>query len=154
MSSEKLIPGCDRPHGLQLEHVGGQVGDGLFGGFFLLDPTAAADFGQRGPALDAADVFLHQVDFRGRDIDLGLLLEFEHQVLFGLAFLFQQFQSAIATDAVRQVDDVVSFAELEKTVDDPPQLAPRRAVQVGAMEQLVAADQGNAIGHQAKSGLR
>ena len=57
---------------------------------FCSDPSSAADLGQRRPALAAADVFLHQLDLRRRHEDLRAAVEFELQVLFGLAVLLQQ----------------------------------------------------------------
>ena len=105
------------------EHVGRQIGDGFLGGLFLPDPTLSADLGQRRLAFGAADVLLHQLDLRGRDVNFGLFLEFEDQVLLDLPFLLQQLQSAIAADAVREVDDIIPFAQLEKAVDDPAQFA-------------------------------
>ena len=92
--------------------------------------------------------------FEAGTIDLRVAVKLEHQVLFGLVGLFQQLQAAVAADAVRQVDDVVALAQLEKAVDDAAQPAARGAVQVGAMKQLAAADQRHAIGHQAKAGLQ
>ena len=50
-----------------------------------------------------------------------------HQVLFGLVRLFQQLQPAIAADAVRQMDDIVALAQLEKAVDGRGPVAAARA---------------------------
>ena len=50
--------------------------------------------------LAAADVFLHQFDLRCRHVDLRAAVEFQFEMLFGVAFFFQQTQAAIAADAV------------------------------------------------------
>ena len=65
--------------------------------------------------------------FDGRHVDFRAAVEFELEMLFDLVVLFQQLQAAIAADAVRQVDDVVPFAQLEKAVDHAAQPAPRWA---------------------------
>ena len=61
----KSDAGPRRARGLQIEHVGRQIDDRLLDAILLPLPKPAAEFGQRGPALRAADVFLHQADFRG-----------------------------------------------------------------------------------------
>ena len=81
-------------------------------------------------------------------------VKLEHQVLFGLVPFFEQLQAAVAADAVRQVDDVVAFAQLEKAVDHAAQPPPRGAVQIGPVKQLAAADQRDALADQAKAGLQ
>ena len=73
----KADAGPRRPHGLQLQHFGRQIGDGSFGRFFLLGPKPAADVGQRRLALAAADVFLHQLDIGRRDVDFRAAVEFQ-----------------------------------------------------------------------------
>ena len=89
----------------------------FFGRFLLLGPQPAADLGQRRLGFAAADVFLHQLDIDRRHVDFRAAVEFELQMLFDLLVLFQQLQPAIAADAVRQVDDIIPFAQIQKAVD-------------------------------------
>ncbi len=120
--------------GLQFEHVAGQVDDRHFGRLFLPNPGLAADLGQRGPGLAAADVLLHEFDLRCRHVNLCPAVELQFEVLFGVAVLFQQLQAAITADAVGHVDHQVAFAQLEKTVDHAAQAPPRRPADLGPME--------------------
>lgn len=67
-------------------------------------------------------------------------MEFEHQVLFDLALFFQQLQTTIAADAVRQMDDVVPFVQLQEAIDHASKPRRVRPVQVGPQKQLAAAN--------------
>jgi len=46
------------------------------------------------------------------------------------------------------VNDVVSFAQVEEAVDHAPQPAARGPHDLGAMEQLAAAHEHDALGHE------
>ena len=70
-----------------------------------------------------------------------------------LCFL-QQLQAAVLADAVREMDDVVPFAQLEKAVDHAAQPAPRGAGEVAAVKQLAAADQHDPLADQPKAGVQ
>ena len=131
--------GPRRPRRLQFEHVGRQIGHRLLDALLLPLPKPAAELGQRGPALRAADVFLHQADLRGGHVELRPPGELQFQVFLDLPVLFQQFQPAIAGDAVADVDHKIALAQFEETVDHPGQPAMRRPTQIGAAEQLAAA---------------
>ena len=111
---------------LQIEHVAGQVDRRrASAASFCRTQARPPILASVGRLFAAADVLLHQLDLRGRHVDLRAAVELELQVLFGLAFFLQQLQAAIAADAVRQVDHVIAFAQLEKAVDHAPQAAPR-----------------------------
>ena len=71
-----------------------------------------------------------------------------------LPLFLQQLESAVASDAVREMDDVISLAQLEKAVDDPAQFAPGRPVQLGAMKQFAAADQRDPLRDQPEAGVQ
>ena len=114
----------------------------------------AADVCQRRPRLAAADIFLHQVDVRGRHENARAAVEFDFQMLFDRAVFLQELHAAVATDAVRQMHDVIAFAQFEKAVDHATQPPSRRAGQVVAMKQLAAGDQHDSFAHQAKAGLQ
>ena len=124
---------------LQFEHVGRQIDDRLADAVLLPLPKPAAELGQRGPALRAADVFLHQADPRGGHVELRPPGELQFQMFLDLPVLLQQFQPPVASDAVADVDHEIAFAQFEEAVDDPRQPAMRRATQVGPAEQLTAA---------------
>ena len=149
------MPGRGVARGLQLEHVGGQIDDGL-----LAPPPSAAPTPCRrccasvGRALRAADVLLHQLDLRARHVDLRAAVELELQVLFGPAVLLQQLQPAIAADAVREMDDEVAFAQFEKAVDRPRLPPPRRPRQILPLKQLARADQHHLLRHDPKPGFQ
>ena len=107
-----------------------------------------------GRALAAADILLHQLDLRRRHVDLRPAVELEFEMLFGVALFFQQPQAAITADAVGDVDHQVAFAQLQKAVDHAAQSPPRRPVDLGPMEQLVAADQHQAFVRPAENRSR
>ena len=146
--------GPRRPHRLQLQHLDRQIGHGLLGRFLLLGPQPAADMRQRRLGFAAADVFLHQLDIDRRHVDFRAAVEFQLQMLFDLIVLFQQLQPAIAADAVRQVDDIIPFAQIQKAVDHAAELAAAGPGQIAAVKQLVAADQHDPLIDQAKAGLQ
>ena len=93
------------------------------------DSTRRFCFSQRRPPSRAsigrlfgpADVLLHQADFRGGHVELGLALKFQFQVLLDLPVLFQQLHAAVAGDAVAEVYDEVAFVEIQEAVDRPAQ---------------------------------
>ena len=125
------MPGRGVARGLQLEHLGRQVGDRLLRPLPSAAPTPCRRCGPASAgALLPPTYFCTSSIFDAGHVDLRAAVELELQVLFGLAVLLQQLQPAIAADAVRQVDDVVAFAQLEKAVDRAAQPAPRGPVQV------------------------
>src|SRR5262249_43956013 len=107
---------------------------GLFRPLFLLRPGAAADPRQRGARLAAADILLHQLDHRGRHKQLRLASEFEFKVLYDLVSLIQQPQAQVTGDAMPDVNDVISLAQVEEAVDYTSPALARGAVRVGAVE--------------------
>ncbi len=137
--------------GLDVEHLRGQVDDRGLGGGLLADPGLAADAGQGRTTLGSAHILLDQPDPHGRDVDLGAAVEFDLQMLFRPAVLLDLSQASIATDAVRQVHDQVSFAQFEKAVDRLSQAAAGSPPQLAALKQLGAADQNHPLADQAKS---
>ena len=120
----------------------------------LPPPQPAAELGQRRPALRAADVLLHQLDLRAGHVELRAAVELQHQVLFDLLVLLQQLQAAVAGDAVRQTWTTRSPSRSSRKLSiTRPSRRGGRPAQVGAVEQLAAADQHDPLGHQAKPGL-
>ena len=112
--------------GLQLDHLAGQIGDGLLRRLLLPHPRLAADVGENDLAALAADILLHELDLRARHIDLRAAAVLKLQMLFGPPILLQQPQPAIPPDAVRHVHDQVALAQLQKTIDRPRLPPPRR----------------------------
>ena len=93
-----------------------------------------------GRAFVAADVFLHQVDVRGRHENSRAAVEFDFQMFFDGAVLFQQLHAAIPADAVRQMHDVIAFAQFEEAIDHASQPPARRPGEILPMKQLAAGD--------------
>ena len=125
------------------------------GRFFLPAPHPPADVGQRRPAfLLPPTYFCTSSIFEAGTKIFVPPWNSSSRCSSACCVFSSSFKPAIAADAVRQVDDVVAFAQLEKAVDHAAQPAARRPVQVGAMKQLAAADQRDAVGHQAKAGLQ
>ena len=124
--------------------------------FFCLLPQAAAELGQLGRLLRAADVLLHQVDLRRRHVELGLAVELQVQVLFDLPVLLQQLHAAIAGDAVADVDDEIAFAQVEEAVDGPAQPAPAAAGRCTSARRNSSPllEQHDAVGHQPEAALQ
>jgi len=54
--------------GLEFEHFGGEVSDGLADFLFLAGPSFSAEFGEVGSAV-SADVSLDEVHFCGGDVE-------------------------------------------------------------------------------------
>jgi len=136
---------------LQLEHLRGQVGDGLLDQLLLPAPGPTAQPGQLRPRPAPAQVLLHQVDLRARHVELDPLVELQRQVLFHLAVLAQELHAAVAGDAVAHVHHQLPLAQLQKTIDRPRQPARRHPPQVRAKEQLGARDQRDTVGHEPES---
>src|SRR5205814_7389721 len=116
-------------------------------------PARAAELTQLRLRLAAADVLLHQVDPRRRDVQEHAVAELEDQVLFGrrtrsaelgtinLRFrfffaprselraprFFEHPHPAEPGDPVRDVDDVIPLVEVEERVDRPGLDLPRAA---------------------------
>ena len=112
------------------------------GGLFLPHPHPPADVGQRRPRfLLPPTYFCTSSIFEAGTKIFVPPWNSSSRCSSACSFFSSSLQPAIAADAVRQVDDVVAFAQLEKAVDHAAQPAPRGPVQVGAMKQLAAADQ-------------
>ena len=127
------------PRGLETDHVGGHVGHRPLHGVLLLRPQRAADLGELGGELPAADVFLHQLDARGGDVDPRIFGELDLQELLGAAMLLQEPEAAVAADAVGDVDHVVPLVQVEERVDRPGEPLPHRPGDaVVAVEKLGA----------------
>ena len=143
-------------NGLKFEHLGGHVGHGRLDPLLLLLPEPPAEPGEHRPALGAAHVLLHQADLRGGHVKLGLALKFQLEVFLDLPVLLHQLHAAITGDAVTEVYDQVAFVEIQETVDRPaqPPASGRRTLHVGAAEKLAAAQQHDAVGHQAEAVLQ
>ena len=144
--------GAALPLGLQLDHVGGHVGDRLTDRLLLLFPQLAPHLGELRRELAAADVLLHQLDGRGGDVDPRRLGELQIQILLRPPFLLEQPQALVTTDAVGDMDDVVAFVEIEERVDRPRESlpgSPRRHVL--AAEQLGARDEDELLRHEAEA---
>ena len=112
--------GDARPGGatrLQLEQLDRHVLDRRLGRFFALQPGLAADGCQPHSSSIAAHVFLDELDFGGRHVELGAAMELDGEVLFDLVVALQQLEPSIPADAVGQVNDQVVFAQIEKAVD-------------------------------------
>ncbi len=142
------MPGRDARDGLEFQHFGGQVADGRLDLALLMLPGVAAQAGQRRPALRPPHVLLHQADLRRGHVELRPPGKLQFQVLLDLAVFFQQRQAAVAGDAVGDVHHQVALVQLEKAVDHPPQVPPRRAPQIGAVKEFAAAQQHHAFRDQ------
>ena len=77
------VAGDGLADGLELDHLGGHVADRLGDLLLLATPTRAAELRQLRLRLAPADVLLHQVDPRRRDVQEHAVAELEDQVLFG-----------------------------------------------------------------------
>jgi len=71
--------------GLHPQQLSGEVFDRVGDLVFLPLPLAAAELGQRGAALEAADVFLDQVDLRGGHVELDLIGKLQGEVFAAAA---------------------------------------------------------------------
>ncbi len=145
-------PGLTR--GLQLQHLGRQVGHRPLGRSLLLRPPLAADLGQPRPALAAPDVFLDQPDLGCRYKDLRPLGKLDHQVLFHQVFAFQDLRAAVAADAMSQVDDQVPPPQLGKAVDRATQATMTGPMDLLPQEKFTAADDHHVGREDAKTGLQ
>ena len=143
-----------RAGGLQLDHLHGDVGHGQLGRLLLPLPGLSADGRKVGPSAAAADVLLHHLNFRDRHVDLRAAAELQLEMFFGLLFVLEQLQSAVAADAVADVHDQVAFAQVEEAVDRAAQPPPRRPGHVGPPEQLPGADQNNPLVAQPEAVLQ
>ncbi len=115
--------------GLQLEHVGGQIGDGLPRRLLLPHPHSAADVGQRAAGSSCCR---RRISAPARSSRPARRFSCRRGTRAPGAlrpgrFFSSSLQPAIAADAVREVHDVVAFAQLEKAVDHAAQPAARRA---------------------------
>ena len=111
--------GAALPPGLQLDHVGGHVGDGPFDRSLLPLPEATTNLCELGGELGASHVFLHQLDAGRRHIDPRALRELDFEKLFRTAMLFEQLQALVAADAVGHVHDIIPLVKIEEGVDRP-----------------------------------
>ena len=135
--------------GLQPQHVGGHIRDCLSHGLLLLLPGAAANLGKSGGEFGAPHILLHQVDAGGGHIDPCALGKLHIEKLLGAVLLLQQFQSAVAANAVRNMHDIVAILQIQKRVDRPRQAVfGGTANNVLAAKQLRGADQHQFLAHQ------
>ncbi len=63
-------------------------------------------------------VFLNEIEARERDVELGLLGEFENHEFDGEAVLHDFFEALVLRDAVLDVDDVVADGEVAEVGDE------------------------------------
>ena len=117
--------GAALPLRLELDHVGGHVGDRLTDRLLLLLPQLATHLGELRRELAAADILLHQLDGGGGDVDPRRLGELEVEIFLRPPLLLEQPQALVAPDAVSEMDDVVPFVEIEERVDRPREALPR-----------------------------
>ena len=144
--------GAALPLGLQLDHVGGHVGDRLTDRLLLLLPQLATDLGELRRELAAADILLHQLDGGGGNVDPRRLGELQIQILLRPPLLLEQPQALVAADAVGEMDDVVPFVEIEERVDRPREALPRGPRRhVLAAEKLGARDENELLRNESKA---
>ncbi len=110
-------PHFGRPGGLHFQQLARHVGDRTFGALASIGPTLAADLGQLGAAAATADVPLDQTDSRRWHINDRSAVELDRQVFLLLAILFDMPQTAIKSDAVRQVDHQIARFKLGDGID-------------------------------------
>ena len=105
--------------GVELEQLGGHVLHGLAHARLGLGPLLRAEpvEHRRGAGVGGA-VFLDQIEARERDVELGLLGEFENHEFDGEAVLHNLFQALVLGDAVLDVDDVVADGEVAEVGDE------------------------------------
>ena len=105
--------------GVELEQFVGHVVHGLLDAGLGLGPLLRAELVQdgRGAGVGGA-IFLDEVEARERDVELGLLGEFEDHEFDGEAVLHDFFQAQILRDAVLDVDDIVADGEVAEVGDE------------------------------------
>ena len=139
--------------GLQLDHVAGQIEHRVGHAFLLLGPRRAPQLGELRGRFARPDVLLHEINQRNRHEHAHRVGEFEDQVLFFLVAFVEQFHPSIDADAVRQMNDQVSLAQLEKGVDRPRFVgaATRLAADFRPPEQLLIAEDDQSFRDQSKT---
>ena len=116
--------------GIELEQFTGHVLHGFAHSGLGLDPLLRTEFVEhRGGAGVGGAVFLDQVKARERDVELGLLGEFQDHELDRERVLHDFFEALILRDAVLDVDDIVADGEVAKIGDEGRGL---RALRLGA----------------------
>ena len=145
--------------GLDFEHFGGELFDGLGDFFFLLAPACAAESGERRPAVSAADVFLYQVDLRDGDVKHGAAAgageaQGEKFRCFSnaarlIAFTCDRGHAFKFCDAVMDVDHVIARLKVEGRTDGPAALDGAEAAAGGvAVEDFVVANKNERSGRR------
>ncbi len=105
--------------GLHVEQFRRHVHDGFGDLGFLFFPDAAAEAGELGMAVKSADVFLDEIDPRGRHVQDGVVGESEGQIFLVLPVLGHRVHAGELGDAMRDVNDVISLLEIEERIDGP-----------------------------------
>ena len=146
------MPGREARGGLQVEHLRGQVADGLLDLLLLVAPQPAAQPGQRGPALRARP----RTSAPGRSSSWARRASCRRKIPAPGALRPARPSPAAsgrdsgampwATCTTRSPSR--SSRKLSIT---RPSRRRGRALQLHAMEQLAAADQHDAVGHQAEA---
>ena len=103
--------------GLEFEEIGGEVLDGVGDFVFLFLPGGGAEACERGAAGAGADVLVDEVDFRGGEMEEGLVGEFEGEEFLVAVVVGDGFEAAEAGDAVLDVDDQVAGFEVGEGFD-------------------------------------
>ena len=143
------------PGGLQFEHVGGHVVDGLLDALFLLFPRA----GRRAWPAWAGSSPRRRIFAPGRSSSPARRASCGRENSNSRCsstwpFFSKQLQPAVSGDAVADVDHQVALAQFEEAVDHPRKPPLGRAAQVGPAEQLAAAEQHDPIRHQPETVLQ
>ena len=146
LSAGKAMPGRGGSHGLQLEHVDGQVDarplrPPAFCRSHALPPILASvgrglACRRRTSAPARSSTPARRSSCRRRNSS--------SRCSSCWPCFSSSLQAAIAADAVRQVHDVVAFAQIEEAVDHLAQPAPRQPPQLAAVEQLGCGEDENA----------
>ena len=128
------------------------------------DSTRCFCFSQRRPPslasigrlLAPPTYFCTRPIFEAGHVELGLAVKLQLEMFLDLPVLLHQLHAAITGDAVAEMYDEVAFVEIQKTVDRPaqPPANGRGTLHVGTAEKLAAAQQHDAVGHQAEAVLQ
>ena len=139
--------GADRGAALrvELQQLAGHVGHGLLHPRLGLLPGLSAELVELGRGAGVGrPIFLDEVETGERNIELGLIRELQdHQFERRLVVLFNDSQSAVARDAVLDVDDVVADGEVAEVGDEGGRFGlgagDRAGLHVGVVDKVVGA---------------